>query len=249
MNGSRSILFSAALLSLATVSACSDATGTRRVPLSLSFATKSFAAKASVSSPSGFSADLIVGTGGDLVITSAQVVLDGIELSHDDGPNCEGTGEFHCEDVEQSAQLVDIPLTGVKTQLTVAVPEGSYQRLDAHIQVPESDDAGVTAFLAAHPEFKDVSVRVVGTYGPNKTPFTYTAPIDAKLELRFNPPLVVTSGSNNITVDVDVASWFKDSLGAALDPTAPANAARIAANIRASFNAFEDDNEDGQSDK
>ncbi len=236
-------------MSLATVSACSDATGTRRAPLSLSFATKSFAAKASVSSPLGFTADLIVGTGGDLVITKAQVVFDGIELSHDDGPNCDGTGEFQCEDVEQSAQLVDIPLTtGVKTQLTVAVPVGSYQRLDAHIQVPESDDAGVTAFLATHPEFKDVSVRVEGTYGPNKTPFVYTAPIDAQLELRFNPPLVVTSATNNITVDVDVASWFKDSLGAALDPTAPANAARIAANIRASFNAFQDDNEDGQSD-
>ena len=169
MNGSRSILLGAALLSLATVSACSDATGTRRVPLSLSFATKSFAAKASVSSPSGFAADLIVGTGGDLVITKAQVVFDGIELSHDDGPNCDGTGEFQCENVEQSAQLVDIPLTtGVKTQLTVAVPVGTYQRLDAHIQVPRSDDAGVTAFLAAHPEFKDVSVRVEGTFGPNK---------------------------------------------------------------------------------
>ena len=249
MNGSRSILFSAALLSLAAVSACSDATGTRRVPLSLSFATKSFAAKASVSSPVGFSADLIVGTGKDLVITSAQVVVDGIELSHNDGPNCEGTGEFQCEDVEQAPQLVDIPLNAnVKTQLTVAVPEGTYERLDAHIRPPESGDASVASFLLLHPEFAGVSIRVKGTYGPNKTAFEYTAPIDAKLELRFNPPFVVTSTAKNITVDVDVASWFTDSLGAALDPTAPANAARIAANIRASFNAFEDDNEDGQSD-
>ncbi len=248
MNGSRSILCGVALLSLAAVSACSDATGTRRVPLSLSFSTKSFGAKPTLSFPSGFTADLVVGTSGNLVITKAQVVLDGIELSHNGtGPSCEGTGEFQCEDVDQAPQLVDIPLTtGVKTQLTVPVPEGTYERLDAHIQVPESGDASVASFLAAHPEFQGKSVRVEGTY--KGTSFVYTAPIDAQLELRFNPPLVVTSASKNITVDVDVASWFKDSSGAALDPTAPSNAATIAANIRKSFNVFEDDNEDGESD-
>lgn len=247
MTGSRSILCVAAVLSLGAVSACSDATGSNRVPLSLSFSTKSFGAKPTVVSPSGFAADLVVGTAGDLVLTKAQVVIDGIELSHNDGPNCEGTGEFECEDVDQSPQLVDIPLTsGVKTQLTVPVPEGTYERLDAHIQVQESDDASVATFLAAHPEFKGKSVRVEGTY--KGTPFVYTAPIEAQLELRFNPPLVVTSTSKNITVDVDVASWFKDSAGAALDPSSPANASTIGANIRKSFNVFDDDNEDGESD-
>lgn len=250
MNGSRSILFSAALLSLAAVSACSDATGTRRVPLSLSFATKSFAAKASVSSPVGFSADLIVGTGKDLVLISAQVVVDGIELSHDNGPNCEGTGEFQCENVEQAPQLVVLQLNAntPKTQLTVAVPEGSYERLDAHIRVPEngavSGDAALMSFLAANP---GKSVKVTGTYKGQT--FEYTAPIDAQLELRFNPPFVVTSTAKNITVDVDVASWFTDSSGAALDPTASANAATIVANIRKSFNAIEDDNKDGEVDQ
>lgn len=247
MNGSRLILYGVTALSLGAVSACSDATGSRRVPLSLSFATKSFGAKPNVMSPSGFKADLVVGTPGDLVLTKAQVVVDGIELSHNDGPNCEGTGEFECEDFDQSPQLVDIPLTsGVKTQLTVPVPEGTYERLDAHIQVPESGDASVAAFLAAHPEFAGKSVRVEGTY--KGTPFVYTAPIDAQLELKFNPPLVVSSTSKNITVDVDVASWFKNSTGLALDPADPANAATIAANIRRSFNVFEDDNEDGESD-
>jgi hypothetical protein len=247
MNGSRLILSAVALFSLGAVSGCSDATGTTRVPLSLSFSTKSFGAKPSVSFPSGFAADLVVGTAGDLVITKAQVVMDEIQLSHDDGPNCQGEGEFHCEDFEQSPQLVDIPLTnGVKTQLTVPVPEGTYERIEAHIQVQESGDAPVAAFLAAHPEFAGKSVRVEGTY--KGTPFVYTAAIDAELELHFNTPLVVDAASKNITVDIDVASWFKDSAGAALDPTLPANSATIAANIRNSFHAFEDDNEDGESD-
>ena len=248
MNGSRLILCGVAALSLGAASACSDATGTRRVPLSLSFATKSFGAKPSVSFPSGFAAELKVGTAGDLILTKAQVVVDGIELSHNDGQNCEGTGEFECEDFDQSPQLVDIPLTnGVNTQLTVAVPEGTYERLDAHIQVPESGDASVTAFLGLHPEFAGKSVRVEGKYKGNA--FVYSAPIDAKLEMKFPQPLVVSSASKNITVDVDVASWFKKSDGTALDPSDSANAATIAANIRKSFNVFEDDNEDGESDK
>jgi hypothetical protein len=247
MNGSRLILCGVTALSLGAVSACSDATGSNRVPLSLSFATKSFGAKPNMVSPSGFKADLIVGTPGDLVLTKAQVVVDGIELSHNDGPNCEGTGEFECENLDQSPQLVDIPLAnGVNTQLTVPVPEGTYERLDAHIRVPESGDASVAGFLAAHPEFAGKSVRVEGKY--KGTPFVYTAPIDAKLELKFPAPLVVTSASKNITVDVDVASWFKDSAGVALDPSDPANAATIAANIRKSFNVFGDDNEDGERD-
>jgi len=198
-------------------------------------------------SPFGFKADLVVGTGTDLVLTKAQVVVDGIELSHNDGPNCEGTGEFECEDFDQSPQLVDIPLTnGVNTQLTVPVPEGTYERLDAHIRAPEGGDASVAAFLTAHPEFAGKSVRVEGTY--KGAPFVYTAKIDAQLEMKFNPALVVSSASKNITVDVDVASWFKNTAGAAFDPSDPANAATIAANIRKSFNVFEDDNEDGESD-
>lgn len=247
MNGSRLILCGVAALSFGAATACSDATGSRRVPLSLSFSTKSFGAKPNVMSPFGFKADLVVGTPGDLVLTKAHVIVDGIELSHNDGPNCEGTGEFECEDFEQSAQLVEIPLAnGVNTQLTVPVPEGTYERLDAHIRVPESVDASIATFIAAHPEFAGKSVRVEGKY--KGTPFIYTAPIDAQLELKFNTPLVVSSTSKNITVDVDVASWFKNSAGVALDPADPANAATIAANIRRSFNVFEDDNEDGESD-
>ncbi len=247
MNGSRFILCGVAALSFGAASACSDATGSNRVPLSLSFSTKSFGAKPNMSFPTGFAADLTVGTAGDLVLTKAQVVIDGIELSHNDGPNCEGTGEFECEDVDQSPQLVDIPLTnGVNTQLTVPVPEGTYERLDAHIQVQKSGDQSVATFLAAHPEFAGKSVRVEGKY--KGTPFVYTAPIEAQLELKFNPPLVVSPASKNITVDVDVASWFKDSAGVALDPSDPANAATIAANIRKSFHVFEDNNEDGESD-
>jgi hypothetical protein len=231
---------------MTVLTACSDATSTNRVPLSFSFATTPLGARPSVGAPVSF--DLVVGTAGDLVLKSAQVVVDGIELSHTDGALCNGTGDFECEDVDQSPQIVDVPLTtGVKTLLTVPVAEGTYQRLDAHIGLQEHGEHGnVSAFVTAHPEFQTNSIIVKGTYKGKD--FTYASPINTDLELHFNPPVVVTAASKNITVDVDVASWFKDSTGAALDPSDPANAAVISANIRKSFDAFEDDNEDGKND-
>ena len=248
MNRLSRILCLSAAVPLTVLTACSDATSTNRVPISLSFATKSLNASPSVGTGLSYSRDLVVGTAGDLVLKSAQVVVDGIELSHTDGALCNGTGDFQCEGVDQAPQIVDVPLTtGVKTQLTVPVAEGTYQRLDAHIGLQQNgEDGKVSAFATAHPEFQTNSIIVKGTYKGKD--FTYAAPINTDLELHFNPPVVVTTASKNITVDVDVASWFKDSTGAALDPSDPANAAVISANIRKSFGAFGDDNEDGKSD-
>ncbi|GAC1414046.1 MAG: hypothetical protein NVSMB53_11980 [Gemmatimonadaceae bacterium] len=247
MSRSSRILCLAAAIPMAVLTACSDATSANRVPLSFSFATTPLGARPSVGAPVSF--DLVVGTAGDLVLKSAQVVVDGIELSHTDGGAlCNGNGDFECENVDQSPQIVDVPLTtGVKTLLTVPVAEGTYQRLDAHIGLQENGEHGnVSAFVTAHPEFQNNSIVVKGTYKGN--PFTYASAINTDLELHFNPPVTVTTASKNITIDVDVASWFKDATGAALDPSDPANAAVIAANIRKSFGAFKDDNEDGKGD-
>ena len=248
MHRSSRMLILAAAVPLTALTACSDATSTNRVPLSFSFATKSLNASPSVGTGLSYSRDLVVGTAGDLVLKSAQVVVDGIELSHTDGALCNGTGDFQCEDVDQTPQIVDVPLTtGVKTQLTVPVAEGTYQRLDAHIGLQENGENGtVSAFVTAHPEFQTNSIIVKGTYKGKD--FTYASPVNTDLELHFNPPVTVTTASKNITVDVDVASWFKDASGAALDPSDPANAPVISANIRKSFGAFGDDNEDGKSD-
>src|SRR2546429_546091 len=69
-----------------------------------------------------------------------------------------------------------------------------------------------------------------------------------ELEAAFNPPVTVGAGTSNLTIDVNLASWFTDATGAVIDPTNPDNAAAIEQNIQRSFRAFEDDNHDGTDD-
>ena len=76
-------------------------------------------------------------------------------------------------------------------------------------------------------------------------PFTFTVEADAEIEAAFNPPVTVGAGTSNLTIDVNLASWFTDATGAVIDPTNPDNAAAIEQNIQRSFRAFEDDNHDG----
>jgi len=63
---------------------------------------------------------------------------------------------------------------------------------------------------------------------------------------------VVDANGKNITVSVDVASWFRASNGSVIDPSSAdpggANEAVVDGNIRASFQGYEDDNRDGVKD-
>ncbi len=62
------------------------------------------------------------------------------------------------------------------------------------------------------------------------------------------PQSRVASNTLNLTIAVDVASWFVDANGMVLDPRDPAKADAINANIRKSFKAFGDDDHDGIDD-
>src|SRR6266849_1707480 len=53
---------------------------------------------------------------------------------------------------------------------------------------------------------------------------------------------------DELTIDVNVGSWFKDASGAVIDPTKAENQRAIEQAIRASLSAFEDDDHDGDDD-
>ena len=96
-----------------------------------------------------------------------------------------------------------------------------------------------------------VSVRVSGVFtdGAGAThDFTFTSGVSAEIEMAFASPVTVGATTQNITLTVDVASWFTDATDATIDPTNSANGEAIGANIRRSFRAFEDDNHDGVDD-
>ena len=235
--------------------ACSDATGTAgKVPVSLSISTRQAAALA-LASAGPVSATAAANV---LVITKAQVVLDEIELKSSTTATCsdmeaEDHGEHEddnddCEEMKLDPTLVDLPVDGV-TQLNVGalVPAGTYRELEFKIDAVESGEhASAAAFLTAHPDFRNVAVRVEGTF--NGQPFVFISREDAKFELEFDPPVEITAGSSNVTVLIDVLAWFKNASGDFVNPADAANAALINGNIKRSFHAFEDEDHDGEDD-
>jgi hypothetical protein len=200
------------------------------------------------------SAALITVSGQDtLVITKAQIVLSHLELTSSAGTDCEDEESMHgCEEIKRSFVLVDLPTdTSVHTLFDAVIPPGSYSSLEARIRVPHADsDTTALSFLSAHPEFAGANVRVEGTF--HGIPFVYTGAVNSKLELDFSPPIIVDSTGLNVTVSVDITSWFKDGTGLLIDPTTAGsggvNAAIVADNIRRSFRAFRDDHRDGHDD-
>jgi len=163
------------------------------------------------------------------------------------------TNDDHdCAPVRVQPLLVDLPLDGTtKVILDALVPAGTYTGLRAKLDAVENDDDGGSPFLTAHPEFAGVSVKVVGVFtdaGGTDHAFTFTSHVEAEMSLDFATPVTVDASTTNLTIDVNVGSWFTDAAGAVIDPTSSANQEAIEHAIRASLRAFEDNDHDGNDD-
>jgi len=253
-NLAKPVCFAAVFITLAACS--SDLTGNNKQSVQLSFTTNSTSSVAATGMR--MSPDITVGANNELVLSKVQVVVDKIELNEEDNTSCVGEiedgGDDHgeageeCEDVSRNPVLVDIPVDdAAHVVLSVPLTPGTYRKLEAKLE-PARDDA--TAFNTANPTLVGKSVRVEGTY--KGTPFVFTSAVRSGLEMEFDPPLVIDGTTTNATVSIDVAKWFLDSNGNAIDPTsatAGSNAlSRIEDNIRRSFHAFEDDDHSGEDD-
>lgn len=242
---------SAAMLGVAlTAGACSDAVGANAHSLSLSITGKSASAPLASRGAFGPSLDVVVGSGANTItITRAQVVLGRIEVEPGTATTtCSGTETDNCPELKLDPVLVDLPLDGAtKTDFAASVPAGTYRGIELKIRPVNSSDPGGAAFLAANPGFSNVSVHVEGTY--NGQLFSYNSSLDAGIEMELSAPMTLTSGNgSNLTLLIDVASWFQDSSGNAIDPTSSANASTIENAIKQSFKVFEDDDKNGVPD-
>lgn len=255
-----------AALALTTTAAlalagCSDATSAAAGrPVSVSFATGVAPAAAAVLIPAGQSRSVTATSGANtLVIDTAQVVVARMELQRA-GASCtsaaaagdDDADQHSCAELTLAPSIVNLPVdASITSPLQISIPAGTYSALEAKIRPVRADadhGKGSAAFLTAHPEFAGVTVRVTGTY--NGRPFTYTGAPRAEFETSFNPPVVVDTAHVNITVHVDLATWFKDANGGLIDP-ATTNADAMAAivnNIRRSFRAFHDDDRNDKDD-
>jgi hypothetical protein len=188
-----------------------------------------------------------------LVITSAAVSLSRLELATVDSAGCADDDhpehdDDRCHELATGPTLVDLPTdNSVVSVLSLQLPAGTYRALEAKIRPVRTDDNGGSAFLTAHPEFANASVRVEGTF--DGTPFTYTGSPNASLELRFDPPITIGSTATTVTVHVSIDRWFADGSGNLVDPATAnaggANEQLVRDNVRRSFHAFEDNEHHG----
>lgn len=259
---------SAALLILAACSSTSPNTaGTGQIAFSI--ATRSSAPAAAavmLASPDS----QVVGED-TLVFDSVQVVLRKIDLKREnEDVACGDTDEMHvamsddtgdhngddgnedaCEEVKSGPSIVELPLTpGASQAFTVSVDTGTFDKMHLQIHVL-TDDPADQALLALQPAFAGISVRAKGTY--NGTDFLYTNDLTANQEIRFASPLTVgTAGPVELTLMVDVHTWFIGESGSLIDPATAAsgqpNEGIVTKNIRRSFHAFKDGNHNGCDD-
>ena len=243
----------AGIAALITLAACSsDLTGGNRHPVQLSFTTNATVTGAA----NRVAADLIAGPAGELVLQRVQLVFRKIELDRVGTANCVGDADSddddrpnmgeECEDVSRDPLLVDVPVDdALHPVINIPLAAGTFSELEAKL-APAKDKS--TDFNTANPNLVGKSVRVEGTF--KGTPFVFTSRVRAKLEMEFDPPLVIDATTKNATVAINVRNWFLFSNGDVIDPITAApgsfNLQRIENNIRRSFHAFEDDHERGE---
>jgi len=264
LGGNMKIMKLFALLPALVLAGCSDST---MGSVSFALTSRTTAAplpaaafSASVIAPSVAAAgdSTVIALGNDTVIVrSAQLVLKKVELKRADVAACDAVvANGDCEEFETGATLVSLPLgsTAMAPQVAVSAPPGMYDKLEFQIHKPGSNDDAT--FIGAHPDFATISIRVSGTYSQagSRSDFTFTSDVDQGQESTLVPAVTVQEGGTlNVTLRVDIATWFLNSAKTALVSPATANKGQpnesvVANNIQNSFKAFEDDNHDGLED-
>ena len=132
----------------------------------------------------------------------------------------------------------------------------SYDRIQLQIHRPTNNNEDAD-FLAQHPEFEDVSIRVSGAYqqagNPTAVPFTYATDLTSVVNVQMGSPIEVAEGATiDVTLNVDLSGWFADrEAGRLVDPAqalVQPLESMVEQNIRQSFHVFRDDDRDGAED-
>jgi hypothetical protein len=153
-----------------------------------------------------------------IAISNIELRLSELEIESEDSLKIE---------VRRNQLVVAVPANGtVVTPVTISVLPATYTELEMEVQ----------------------AVRIQGTF--DGEPFDVTVTVDEELETDIRPPLVVTeAGQANLTVAVQIGNWFRNSDGSAIDlrNMTATSRTRLASNIEASFDAFDDEDRSGRS--
>jgi hypothetical protein len=251
----------AAIAAATLLTACDDlATSPARSPqVSLSFTSPASGDAGTGGSPTA--AQVTDGAGRRIELDRVQLLIAEVELKRLLHDECAEEDDA-CEKFQSGPSLVDLPLDGgVVTPFTSPITPDTYEELELEIDQPEDDDGSRARFAAEHPDWpRKATVRVTGRYdagtGGGAQPFDVFLEIEAEIEREFATPLVVDATTDptsiNVTVQVDLADWFRRAGGELIDPRTLATDANlmdiVEENVERSFAAFEDHDGDGHED-
>lgn len=189
-----------------------------------------------------------------LVMDRVAIVVREVELkrvSDDDCDTLVGADHDACEAFEAGPILLEVPLDGSVAEIMASdVPPDVYDELEFDIHKPEDDSTEDIEFLRRHPDFKGVSIRVEGTFDGDG--FVFLQDLSEERELALIPPLVVDEGSStvNLTLELDIGSWFVGPSLSLVDPRTAGkggeNEDLVEENIKRSIRAFSDTDLDGR---
>ncbi|MGB5525677.1 MAG: hypothetical protein WBO43_02720 [Gemmatimonadota bacterium] len=192
----------------------------------------------------------------ELVITRVAMVLREIELERQFDDDCDdhvSGSDDDCEEFSTGPMILELPVDGgVDHVLSINnVPADVYDEVEFEIHKPEDDTAADMDFIRANPDFERVSIRVEGTW--NGEAFTYLTDLNEEQEYDLSPPLQVDGTTPvNVTLSIDVTTWFVAPDGSLVDPRTAndggANENLVENNIERSIDVFEDDDRDGDDD-
>jgi hypothetical protein len=198
---------------------------------------------------------LIVTAGPDeIVMDEVQLVLRKVRLDGAPTASCpeDAEGDSRCAELRLGPALFDLPLgEGAEPIFSAAVPVGTYSGIKFQIHRPTNANEDAD-FVADHPEFEDISIRVLGSY--NGTPFTFASDLTEVEDVVFAEPVEIgADGEVHVTLHVDVTGWFASEDGTGLVNPSEANdggpfESLVERQIRESFRAFRDADLDGAAD-
>ncbi len=199
-----------------------------------------------------------------LVISRAQFVIRDVKLksalavcADDDDANGSvkrdnsSDTDDDCPTLRVGPFLVNLPVNGADgARVSVPVPAGTYASVRLTLHKVTSNDSADAAFRQANPDFRDISVRLEGTY--NGAAFVFVNDVNAKINAPLAAPLVIGTAGDDVTVSIDLSTWFLRPQGGlyapALANTPGAVRAAVQNNIKSAFRVFRDRNRDGRED-
>ena len=180
-----------------------------------------------------------------IVLGRVRVVVTKVELELAKTPDA-GIADLEEHELKAGPFLIDLAgatldSATLATVASAGLPAGTYKEIKFKIHKPQSSESGVSADPALQAmATAGASIVVDGTI--DGAAFTFSTPMDVeqKLEGTF-----VLGANSNVTLNVDVTSWFGGAGSARLDPRNDSARSGIESNIQHSFKAFRDDNKAG----